>query len=138
MDSEIKFQRPKGRNIRQCTQRMDRPLQHQNQKMNFTVQLDDEKDDESGKPAVSKCKLKCYVCERDHKLETCEVFKKKDGLQQLNFVRSKKLCDNCLSPFHFLAGCKHRKEGKVLGCDMKRKHLTVLRELLVAFEQKCN
>ena len=41
MDSEIKFQRPKGRNIRQCGQTMDRPLQHQNQKMNFIVQLDD-------------------------------------------------------------------------------------------------
>ena len=24
-------------------------------------------------------KLKCYFCEKDHKLETCEVFKKKDG-----------------------------------------------------------
>ena len=81
--------------------------------MNFSAQFDDGKRGESGKPAVSKRKLKCYFCEKGHKLETCEVFKMKDGLQQFNFVRSKKLCDNCLSPFHFSAGCKCKKECKV-------------------------
>ena len=54
MDSEIKFQRPKGKNIKQRGQTMDRPLQHQSQKMNFSVQLDDGKRGESGKPAVSR------------------------------------------------------------------------------------
>ena len=58
MDSEIKFQRPKGRNIRQHGQTMDRPPEHQNQKMNFSAQLDDRQDGESGKPAVFECKLK--------------------------------------------------------------------------------
>ena len=94
MDSEIKFQRPKGRNIRQHGQTMDRPLKLQSQRMNFSVQLDDGKHGESGKSAVSERKLKCYFCEKDHKLETCEVFKK-DGLQQFSFVRSKKLHANC-------------------------------------------
>ena len=66
------------------------------------------------------------------------AFKKKDGLQQFKLVRSKKLCNNCLSPFHFSAGCKCRKECKVPGCDMRRKHLTVLHEPLMAFEWKRN
>ena len=59
-------------------------------------------------------------------------------MQQFKFIRSKKLRDNCLSPFHFSAGCKRRKECKVPGCDMRRKHHTVLHEPLMAFEQKCN
>ena len=129
MDSEIKFQRSKGRNIRQHGHSMDRPLQHQNQRMNFSAQLDDGKRGESGTPAISEHKLKCYFCEKDHKLETCEVFKKKDGLQQFNSVRAKKLCDNC---------CKHGKECKVPGCDRRYKNLTVLHEPLMAFEQKRN
>ena len=49
-----------------------------------------------------------------------------DGLEQFNFVRSKKLCDNCLSPFHFSTGFKCRKECKVPGCDMRCNHLTML------------
>ena len=59
MESETKSQRPKNRNIRQRGQTMDRPLQHQNQEMNFSIQLDDGKGGEFGKPAVSGLKLKC-------------------------------------------------------------------------------
>ena len=64
MDSEIKFQRPKGRNMRQHGQTMDRAVQHQSQNMNFSAQLDYGKRGESVKPAVFKHKLKCYFVKR--------------------------------------------------------------------------
>ena len=81
----------------------------------------------SGKPSIFPRKLKCYFCEKDRKLKINEVFEKNYGLQNFSFVRSKKLCENCLSPFHFSSDCKRRKECNVPGCDMKSKHLTVLR-----------
>ena len=82
--------------------------------MNFSVLLDDRKCGESGNPAVSERKLKCYFCEKDHKLEICEAFKKKDGLQQSKLVRSKKLCDNCYLHFIFLLVANVGKSAKFL------------------------
>ena len=92
MDSQGKYQCSKGKNVRQHGEIIDRPLQHQ--EMNFSVQLNDGKHGESGKPDISESKVRYYFCEKDHKLETCKTFKKKEGLEQFNFIRSKKLCDN--------------------------------------------
>ena len=69
----------------------------------------------------SQSNLKCYFCSGNHKLEVCDKFKKKNGREQFKFVRSKKLCDNCLSPFHFAAGCKWSKSWSISGCDLKWK-----------------
>ena len=52
----------------------------------------------------SQSNLKCYLCNGNHKLEVCDKFKRKNGGEQFKFVLS--LCDNCLFPFHFAAGCK--------------------------------
>ncbi len=70
-------------------------------------------------------------------MESCGALKKKKrNLEQFEFVRSRRLGENCLSPYHFSAGCKQKKKCKVLGCNMRRKYLTSLHEPLIAFEQK--
>ena len=47
----------------------------------------------------------------------------------------KKLCDNCLSPFHSAAGCKQSKSRSISGCDLKRKHLTSLHEPILLYKR---
>ena len=99
-------------------------------KLNFSIQTND------GKPNVTSSNVQCYFCEQNHKLADCEEFKKKTGEEKFNFIRSKKLCDNCLSSFHFSAGCKQRKACIVPGCDLRRKHLTSIHESVVAHEKR--
>ena len=100
--------------------------------MNFSIQA------VNPKSTGSDAKIRCHLCDKEHKLENCEEFKKKDGDEQFKIVRSKKLCDNCLSSYHFSAGCKRWKACKVPDCNVKRKHLTSLHEAIVAYEKKRN
>ena len=82
----------------------------------------------------SECK--CYFCKGNHKLENCREFRNQDGDKQFKFIRAKKLCDNCLSSFHFSAGCKRKKDCTVPGCEIVRKHLGVLHNSIQEFEMK--
>ena len=107
--------------------------------MNYSIQAKEAQSSGDAK-AVSngENRFKCYFCEGDHKLEACEMFKKKGGEEQLNFIRQKKLCDNCLSTTHFSAGCKKTKSCNIPGCSVRRKHMSSLHEAIVAFEMKRN
>eukprot|EP00112_Aurelia_sp_Birch-Aquarium-sp1_P005483 Seg1622.10 transcript_id=Seg1622.10/GoldUCD/mRNA.D3Y31 product="hypothetical protein" pseudo=true protein_id=Seg1622.10/GoldUCD/D3Y31 len=98
--------------------------------MNFSIQA------VNPKSTGSDTKIRCHLCDKEHKLENCEEFRKKSGDEQFKFVRSKKLCDNCLSSYHFSAGCRRWKACKIPDCNMKRKHLTFLHEAIVAYEKK--
>ena len=60
----------------------------------------------------------------NHKLEVCDKLKRKNGEEQFMFVHLNKLCDNCVPPFHFAAGCKQSKSCSIPGCDLKQKYLT--------------
>ena len=42
-------------------------------------------------------------------MENCNDFQRQDGEKQIKFIREKKLCDNCLSSFHFSAGCSEAR-----------------------------
>ena len=79
---------------------------------------------------------RCYHCEGDHKIKDCERFNSKSGEEQLKYIRQKKLCDNCLSPFHFSAGCKRKTSCTIPGCNVRRKHMSSIHEAIVAFEIK--
>ena len=107
--------------------------------MSYSIQA---KEAQSGGDAKAvsngETRFKCYFCERDHKREACEMFKKKGGVEQLTFIRQKKLCDNCLSTTHFSAGCKKKKSYNIPGCSMRRKHMSSLHEAIVALEMKRN
>ena len=83
----------------------------------------------------SQSNLKCYLCSGNHKLKVYDKFERKNGEEQFKFVRSKKLCDNCLSPFHFAAGYKRSKSYGISGCDLKRKHLTSLHEPILLYKR---
>ena len=82
--------------------------------------------------------LKCYFCNQNHRLENCKEFLQQNGEQQFTFIRFKKLCDNCLSPFHYSAGCKRRKACKIPGCSITRKHIGAIHDSVQAFEQRRN
>ena len=84
-------------------------------------------------PSSSQSNLKCYLCNGNHKLKVCDKFKRKNGEEQFKFVHLKKLCDNCLFPFHFAAGCKQSKSCSISGCDLK--HLTSLHEPVLLNER---
>ena len=105
----------------------------QQRSMNFSIQTEETKDRGVER---NESNVKCKFCEKDHKMEQCVNFKSKSGEEQFEFVRSKKLCDNCLSPFHFSAGCKRRKECTIPGFALRRKHITSLHESISEFEQR--
>ncbi len=98
--------------------------------LNFSIQTNDRR------PNSSPANVRCYFCEKPHKLIDCDEFKKKSGEEMFNFTRSKKLCDNCLSFYHFSAGCKQRKDCTVPNCDIRRKHLTAIHNSVMAYEKK--
>ncbi len=90
----------------------------------------------SGSANFSSRELKCYYCEKNHPVSFCDDFKRIGADQQFKFIRSKKLCDNCLSSFHFAAGCKKRKACTIPNCGITRKHLGAIHSALEAFEKK--
>ena len=66
----------------------------------------------------------CVCCGKKHKLEECYNFKEmsKDDRRQL--FRDKRLCDNCLRPFHYSRGCMMKPACTIEGCG--RRHHTLL------------
>lgn len=100
--------------------------------MNFSVQTHGENIREVGEH------IKCYYCDKNHKVDSCEDFKKLGGEEKFKFIRARKLCDNCLSSFHFAAGCRRKLECTVPGCEIRRKHMTSVHDQVLAFEQRRN
>ena len=98
--------------------------------LNFSIQTNDRKSN------LTSSNVQCYFCGKNHKVASCEDFKKKTGEEKFNFFRFRKLCDNFLSSFHFSAGCKRKKACTVPGCDLRRKHLTSIHDSVIAYEQR--
>ena len=116
-----------GRRMGQAT---IRPTSQRN--MNFSVQTNGENIKQIGEH------VKCYYCEENHKVDSCEEFKKLNGEEKFKLIRAKKLCDNCLSSFHYAAGCRRKHACEVPGCEIKRKHMTTVHEQVLAYEQRRN
>ncbi|KAJ8047819.1 hypothetical protein HOLleu_06923 [Holothuria leucospilota] len=62
---------------------------------------------------------KCLSCKAPHKLNECRQFKQMDLKERLQFVRQRKLCNNCLLPNHFAKGCIVAPRCTVAGCKGK-------------------
>ncbi|XP_065068710.1 uncharacterized protein LOC135694009 [Rhopilema esculentum] len=75
-----------------------RPAPQRN--MNFSIQTSGENSN------IVVENVKCYYCNKHHKLESCDEFRRLPGEDKFRFIREKKICDNSLSSFHFSAGCK--------------------------------
>ena len=127
MDSDSKNKRSDKKYNRRAGESLERGINQRN--MNFSVQTAEKK------LANVESKLKCFFCEKSHKIGDCDNFKKQTGEEQFKFMRSRKLCDNCFSSSYFSAGCKRRNSCSVPGCHLKRKHITSLHAPLVAFMQ---
>ncbi|KAG1653031.1 Pro-Pol polyprotein [Nymphon striatum] len=56
----------------------------------------------------------CPLCGESHRLFYCEQFKSFKPIERLNFVKGKKLCENCLLNNHVTANC--RKPGNCTVC----------------------
>ena len=61
----------------------------------------------------------CALCSKEHKQFGCDKFKVMKPEERIKFVRSKRLCDNCLSPNHIAAKCLKQSVCSVPGCGKK-------------------
>jgi len=61
----------------------------------------------------------CVFCGEKHQLFKCSGFQKLKVQERLEFVRSKRLCDNCLKYGHRAAQCMKPTRCTVAGCGKK-------------------
>ncbi|XP_066933479.1 uncharacterized protein [Clytia hemisphaerica] len=76
----------------------------------------------------------CPCCNGDHYLFKCEGFKAKPDDEKLNFVKSKRLCFNCLGQGHGVSTCSSKKTCFAKGC--KKHHHTTIHQAIVNLESK--
>ena len=57
---------------------------------------------------ASSSHLQCPLCQMGHYLNFCPTFEKMPLHERMDFVRSKRLCRNCLNPAHLSFECKKR------------------------------
>ena len=98
--------------------------------MKFSVQSRDENTKDGGK------NVNCYYCNNNNKIDSFDDLKKLNGEEKFEFIRAKKLCDNCLSSCNFATGCKRKHECTIQGCKINRKHITSILNAIVGFEQR--
>lgn len=65
---------------------------------------------------------KCVYCTGIHRLYMCSKFKEIPPSERLSFVREKRLCYNCLSPYHRIDACKSRFVYQ----KSRRRHNTII------------
>ena len=75
----------------------------------------------------NKSNVKCPLCKESHWLSRCQLFRGKSVDEQISFVRSKGLCDNCLVAGHMAMSCPKQSFCQIVGCKIgHRKHSTFL------------
>ena len=79
----------------------------------------DEKDEQ-----IPQRSIKCWFCHKSHKLMNCFKFLKKSLEERKEFVRTNKLCEDCLSKGHLLESCILKFSCRKNGCSQK--HQTLL------------
>ena len=68
------------------------------------------------RPAYKK---KCLLCNREHRLFYCDVFKGMKPTERRKFVMDRKLCENCLLDNHMVTDCRKNTYCSVPGCGQK-------------------
>ena len=89
-----------------------------------------------GKGNGSQC---CKCCKENHLLIDCQVFAKMPVKERCEFVKSNKLCFNCLHSNHMVKGCV--KGPQCITCGRKHHellHLPEYRSQRVNRENKCD
>lgn len=67
---------------------------------------------------------KCFFCQADHAIYACSQFKQKAVRQRRDWVKTKELCFNCLSPNHRSGDCPSQHRCR----ECSAKHHTLLHE----------
>ena len=63
--------------------------------------------------------MPCPMCSSDHDLFGCDQFKQMKPNDRFQFVRERRLCDNCLRPGHMAYRCRRNTVCTVPGCGLK-------------------
>ena len=66
----------------------------------------------------------CPMCSKDHRLYQCDAFKSKNPRERADFVKSNRLCFNCLSSKHHVKQCKSATRCRANSCG--KPHHTLL------------
>lgn len=64
-------------------------------------------------------KKPCVLCNQDHRLFGCPVFKSMKPSDRLRLVQEKKLCENCLLSNHNTSSCRKTSVCSVPGCGRR-------------------
>ena len=73
---------------------------------------------------ITSDQLKCWICQKGHKVTDCDEIKNKPYSEKLKLIRDKNLCFNCLSNTHIVTNCKSKISCKVTNCQ--KRHHTLL------------
>ncbi len=74
-------------------------------------------------------RMKCFYCKKNNNINSYESFTNVDGERKFEKIRSKNLCGNCVSPFHFSGSCKRKWNDTITACEEKRKHITAIHQI---------
>ena len=66
---------------------------------------------------------KCVLCNDNHSIFQCDVFKAKSPAARAQVAREKRLCFNCLAPGHLVRDCKRSTVCQVQGCGKRHAKL---------------
>jgi hypothetical protein len=109
------------------TRRGDTPSnkgkQHQNVGRNYAIEGKEERPFSAGS-STKRNSISCPSCCGTHWLSQCDKFKGMSVDERYKFVRSKKLCINCLTPNHFVKDCPKKSFCRIQDCPAK--HSTFL------------
>ncbi|KAK3745927.1 hypothetical protein QZH41_003066 [Actinostola sp. cb2023] len=109
------------------------------QSYTFSTQTNDIQGPRTSSEAIhSFSSWKCFYCQANHKLSECKDFEKIPSKDKLDYIRKRKLCENCLSSTHYAGGCKVPNGCKVQDCTFTRKHLGVLHSALLTHRREKN
>ena len=64
-------------------------------------------------------KWTCSLCNGEHRLFYCDVFKQMSPRDRLKYVQDNKICENCLLSNHVVANCRKVSVCTVPGCGQK-------------------
>jgi len=117
--SSVREEVPRQSEQRQ-TRRYGDQLRVRNANVNMSTVSDDRRDANS--------RIQCPMCHAEHTLFRCDDFRRMRVEQRLQFVRAKKLCDNCLRQGPNAAQCLKPTRCTVTGCGRRHtKFLHVVR-----------
>ena len=113
--SSVREEVPRQSEQRQ-TRRYGDQLRVRNANVNTSTVSDNRRDANS--------RIQCPMCHAEHTLFRCDDFRSMRVEERLQFVRAKRLCDNCLRQGHKAAQCLKPTRCTVTGCG--RKHTKFL------------